>query len=91
MTSTNEQMGVNVPLQGEELTITKAQKGLLKLLDDGYEVQFKNQHYVATKSDDDRKIWPSTFYGLFDGGLVTPTDDGGYTISISGKKELNNA
>lgn len=71
------------------MAITKAQRGLLKLLEDGYEVQYKNNHYVATSDKKETKIWPSTFYGLFDTGLVERTDDDSYTISFKGRDELN--
>lgn len=34
------------------------------------------------------KLWPSTFYGLFNTGLVEKMDNGNYTISYDGKREI---
>jgi len=62
---------------------------LLRSLDDGWEVTFKNQHYATTRDGlDGAKLWPSTFYGLFDGRLVERLTNGNYTISSHGKQKM---
>ena len=70
-------------------SLTAAQTELLEKLDDGWEVTFTDQHYEAVKDGlDGAKLWPSTFYGLFDGRLVERIDNGNYTISYHGKRKI---
>jgi len=69
------------------MTLTKAQDALLRSLENGLEVTFENGHYTVTGSGP-KKIWPSTFTGLFDKGLVERTPNGNYTVSESGKRTL---
>ncbi len=69
--------------------LTTAQRELLKNLDDGWEVTFTDKHYATTKDGvDGAKLWPSTFYGLFDGRLVEKLTNGNYTISYHGKQQI---
>ena len=69
--------------------LTEAQQDLLKKLDDGWEVTFTDQHYATVKDGlDGAKLWPSTFYGLFDGRLVKKIKNGNYTISYYGKQQI---
>jgi len=73
-------------------SLTTAQKELLRSLDDGWEVTFKNAHYATIKDGlDGAKLWPSTFYGLFDGRLVERLNNGNYTISYHGKQQIRGA
>lgn len=70
--------------------VTRAQKELLKVLANGYEVTFRDGHYVTVHNDElsKAKLWPTTFYGLYDQGMVERLDNGNYTISIKGKDQL---
>lgn len=69
--------------------LTTAQVELLKSLDDGWEVTFTDKHYATVKDGvDGDKLWPSTFYGLFDGRLVEKLSNGNYTISYDGKQQI---
>ena len=62
---------------------------LLHSLDDGWEVTFKDEHYSTVKDGlDGAKLWPSTFYGLYDGRLVERMDNGNYTISYQGQQQI---
>lgn len=67
--------------------ITNAQKELLVSLENGYEVTFKDGHYMTVYEDklSTAKLWPTTFYGLYDIGYVKRTKSGNYTISHLGK------
>ncbi len=57
---------------------------------DGWEVTFKNEHYATTRDGiDGAKIWPSTFYGLYDGRFVEKLVNGNYTVSIYGKQQIH--
>jgi len=70
-------------------TLTSAQLELLTSLDDGWEVTFKNEYYATTRDGlDGAKLWPSTFYGLFDGRFVERMENGNYTISYEGRTVL---
>lgn len=70
-------------------TITTAQRELLHSLDDGWEVTFKDEHYATVKDGlDGAKLWPSTFYGLFDSRMVERIDNGNYTISYYGQEQI---
>ncbi len=70
-------------------SLTAAQTELLKKLDDGWEVTFADQHYATIKDDvAGDKLWPSTFYGLFDNDLVCRQSNGNYTISYHGKRQI---
>ena len=69
--------------------LTVAQKDLLEKLDDGWEVTFVDKHYATIKDDvAGSKLWPSTFYGLYDERLVKKTQNGNYTISYHGKQQI---
>lgn len=82
------------------IKLTKAQDALLRKLENGSEVIFKDGHYVVMtywpsgKGGDAEKIWPSTFYGLYDNELVEIVLEdqhyqlGRYTISDKGRKHL---
>ena len=73
-------------------SLTIAQTELLRSLDDGWEVTFKDQHYATTKDGlDGAKLWPSTFYGLFDGRFVERLNNGNYTISYYGQRQIRSA
>jgi len=69
------------------IKITKAQDALLRKLENGSEVTFKDGHYVIVGDHEPEKIWPSTFYGLYDHGLVKTTKTG-YTVSEDGIKQI---
>lgn len=70
-------------------TITTAQRELLHSLDDGWEVTFEDDHYTTVKDGlDGAKLWPSTFYGLFNSRMVERIDNGNYTISYYGKEQI---
>ena len=69
--------------------LTHAQLELLRSLNDGWEVTFKNEHYATTRDGlDGAKLWPSTFYGLFDARFVERIENGNYTISYSGRSQI---
>ena len=70
--------------------ITKAQRELLVNLENGYEVTFRDGHYVTIQDGElsKAKLWPTTFYGLYDQGMVERLDNGNYTISINGKEQI---
>jgi len=71
------------------MALTKAQDALLQQLENGSEVTFKEDHYVVVdESGEESKIWPSTFYGLYDKELVIKLDNGNYTVSEIGKQEI---
>lgn len=71
------------------MALTEAQVELLQNLENGFEVTFKNGHYTTIKDNMAvAKLWPSTFYGLFDGGFVERLDNGNYTVSINGKRQI---
>lgn len=71
------------------MALTKAQEVLLTSLEDGWEVTFKNGHYTTTKDSlDGPKLWPSTFYGLYDQKFVVKLPNGNYTISNDGKQQI---
>lgn len=70
------------------MAFTKAQDALLRQLENGAEVTFKDEHYVVEDHGVDSKIWPSTFYGLFDQRFVEKLPNGNYTISDHGKEQI---
>lgn len=70
------------------IKLTKAQGALLRKLENGCEVTFKNGHYIVIGGGDPEKIWPSTFYGLFDARLVQVKPNGNYTISDDGIRKI---
>ncbi len=71
------------------MILTGAQEELLLSLEDGWEVTFKEGHYVTTKDNlAGAKLWPSTFYGLYDNRLVEKLDNGNFTISYDGKQQI---
>lgn len=70
------------------MTLTKAQKDLLNSLYEGCEVTHKSGHYTVVGKGQTTKIWPSTFYGLYDEGLVEKSDNGNYTVSELGIKQI---
>jgi len=71
------------------MTLTRAQKELLLNLADGWEVTFKNGHYSTVKGNlDGAKLWPSTFYGLYNDDMVVKLANGNYTISDNGKQQI---
>ena len=73
-------------------SLTVAQTELLEKLDDGWEVTFADNHYSTIKDDEaGDKLWPSTFYGLFDEKLVERTKNGNYTISYHGQRKIRSA
>ena len=67
--------------------MTKAQDALLSALEKGAEVTYKDDHYVVVTDDYDEIIWPSTFYGLFDNGLVRQVGFA-YRISEDGIRQI---
>lgn len=68
--------------------ITKAQEELLRQLENGSRVRFVGGHYTVVNPDDtQQKIWPSTFYGLYDQKMVEITKSG-YTVSEYGKEQI---
>ncbi len=70
-------------------SLTEAQRELLKKLDNGWEVTFVDSHYATIKDDvAGAKLWPSTFYGLYDSYLVEKSKNGNYTISYHGKQQI---
>jgi hypothetical protein len=69
--------------------LTKAQEELLREMENDWEVTFRDEHYTMIKGEElGNKLWPSTFYGLFDQGLVEKTERGTYTISYDGKEQI---
>jgi len=70
------------------MKLTKAQDELLRNLENGWEVTFKEGYYTQIKGDKVQKLWPSTFYGLFDQRLVKKIDNGNYTISYDGQQQI---
>ena len=68
--------------------LTKAQTELLRKLENGWEVTFKNGHYTITDGTEYAKLWPSTFSGLYDQRFVEKTERGTYTISDDGKQQI---
>ena len=70
------------------MTTTKAQDELLLKLEDGWEITFKDKHYTIVGQGEDEKIWPSTFYGLYDQRLVVKLPNGNYTVSEDGVKQI---
>lgn len=70
--------------------MTKAQDALLRQLENGAEVIYRDDHYVVTDptcDGDDHRIWPSTFYGLYDNGLVEQHKFA-YRISEDGIRQI---
>ena len=71
------------------MALTVAQKELLHNLENGWEVTFKDGHYVTVRDGEaGSKLWPSTFYGLFNKSMVVKLDNGNYTVSYDGKQEI---
>jgi len=70
------------------MKLTKAQGELLVNLENGWEVTFKDGYYTQIKEDATQKLWPSTFYGLFDNKLVEKLENGNYTISYDGQQQI---
>jgi hypothetical protein len=70
------------------MALTKAQGELLRKLENGCEITFKDEHYTVVGPDQDEKIWPSTFYGLYDQRLVKRLDNGNYTASEDGIRQI---
>lgn len=71
------------------MVITKAQGELLTNLENGWEITFKDGHYTQVKDNmASAKLWPSTFYGLFDQRFVVKSDNGNYTISSDGIRQI---
>jgi hypothetical protein len=71
------------------MVLTKAQEELLRGMENDWEVTFLDNHYTIMKGEDVvSKLWPSTFYGLFDQGFVEKTEHGTYTISYDGKQQI---
>lgn len=70
------------------MKLTNAQDELLLNLENGWEVTFKDGYYTQIKGDEVQKLWPSTFYGLYDLRLVVKTESGTYTISQDGKQQI---
>lgn len=70
------------------MTITKAQEELLQQLENGAEVTFVGGHYTVLIGDKKQKIWPSTFYGLYDQRMVERLPSGNYTVSDYGKQQI---
>ncbi len=69
--------------------LTAAQKKLLLEMDGGWEVTFHSENYKLTKDGKfGAKLWPSTFYGLFDNKWVLKLDSGNYAISSDGRKQI---
>lgn len=70
------------------MTLTKAQDELLQKLEKGSAVTFQDEYYVVFNNDEAEKIWPSTFYGLYDQRMVEKDQNGNYTISDYGKQQI---
>lgn len=73
------------------MNLTKAQEELLAKLENGCEVTLKNDYYTVVDRDGNKvdKVWPTTFYGLFDGLLVARGVNGNYTITEEGREALH--
>ena len=71
------------------MALTKAQDALLRQLENGFEITFDGGHYTVTGGEKPVKIWPSTFYGLYDQRLVEKTPNGNYTVSADGIRKIN--
>jgi len=70
------------------IKLTKAQDALLRKLENGSEVTYRDGHYVVIrKGEEPEKIWPSTFYGLFNNGLVEQRKFA-YTVSEDGIRQI---
>lgn len=70
------------------MKLTKAQGELLRDLENGSEITFKDGHYIVFGLLGEHKIWPSTFYGLYDNRMVEKLAGGNYTISDHGKQQI---
>ena len=70
------------------MAITRAQDALLRQLENGAQITYKDEHYVVIDGDSEAKIWPSTFYGLYDQRFVEQLDNGNYTVSEDGKQQI---
>ena len=71
------------------MTLTKAQDELLRQLEKGFRVTFQDEYYVVFNNDEAHKIWPSTFYGLYDQKMVEKDWTGNYTISEFGREQIS--
>lgn len=61
----------------------------MRKLENGAQVTFKDDYYVVfDQNNDAQKIWPSTFYGLYDQRMVEKNAIGNYTISDYGKQQI---
>ena len=64
------------------MKITKAQRKLIKKLRDGCEVTLHEGYYSIVKNGQVvERVWPSTFHGLFVGGVVVRAEHGNYVLS----------
>ena len=70
------------------MKLTKAQDELLQELENGSLVVYKDGHYVVSGMLGERKIWPSTFYGLFENDFVEVVGDRNYMISANGIEQI---
>jgi len=71
------------------MAITVAQRELLREMEKGWEVMFHAGNYRLTKDGElGNKLWPSTFYGLYDNDLVEKLPNGNFTISNDGKRKI---
>ena len=74
------------------MAFTKAQEALLRKLENGSEITFKDNHYVVLSARGfgfkEEKIWPSTCYGLFDTEMVRRLPNGNDTISDNGSRKI---
>ena len=73
------------------MKLTKAQEELLAKLENGCEVTLMDEYYTIVDQNGIKvdKVWPTTFYGLFDAHLVSRAPNGNYTISEDGRKAIH--
>lgn len=68
------------------MKLTKAQEELLARLENGCEVTLQDDYYTVVDKNGAKvdKVWPTTFYGLFDAQMVERQENGNYTITDEG-------
>lgn len=71
--------------------LTKAQGELLAKLENGCEITMRRGYYTVVDKQGVTvdKVWPTTFYGLFDEFFVERLENGNYTLTEEGRKALH--